>query len=104
MEATIRFKDGTEIKAEQNGNSLIVSAKPTFPEDLSVVTIITEESTQEIDDAILVECASVDNRYWFAFIGKSESVKQAETIAALKSENNMLVECILEISEVVYGE
>lgn len=60
---TIVFSDGLEIQAEQNGNCYIVDEKPDFPADLSVVTI----GEQEMENVAIVECASIDGKYWFAF-------------------------------------
>lgn len=69
----IVFLSGDEIEAEVNGGSYIVDEKPDFPSDLTVVTIIDAEGTEkEIKNAQLVECASVDGRYWFAFNELSE--------------------------------
>lgn len=59
----IIFSDGTEIVAEQNGTCYIVDEKPDFPEDLSTVII----GEQVLENVALVECASIDGRYWFAF-------------------------------------
>ena len=63
METTIKFKNGTEIIAEENGGCYIVGKKPKFPEDLSVV----EAGDRTFVNAFVIECASVDDRYWFAF-------------------------------------
>lgn len=51
---------------------------------------------------MLIECASVDNRYWFTFIEKPLDVKQAERIAELEMKNEFLEGCIMEMSEEVY--
>lgn len=100
MEARIIFIDGTEITAEINGNCFITQNKPTFPADMSTVTVESEDGEQVYDNAYLIECASVDGRYWFAF-GK-ESQMEA-TIRELRETNDMLTECILEMSEIIYG-
>lgn len=71
----IVFKNGMEIEAEQNGSSLIVDTKPDFPADLSAVTIIGADGEHTYNNAEIVECASVDGRYWFAFIEIPESVR-----------------------------
>jgi len=63
MEAKITFKNGTEITAEQNGSCFIVDEKPEFPTDLSIV----EAGEMVFKNAQLIECASVDGRYWFTF-------------------------------------
>lgn len=60
---TIIFSDGTEVVAEQNGTCYIVNEKPDFPADMSMVTI----GEQVLENMALVECASIDGRYWFAF-------------------------------------
>lgn len=101
MEATIRFKNGEVITAEENGGSYIVDAKPQFPDDLDDIRIETEQSVTTFAHAQLVECAHVDRRYWFSFV---EVDPRDIKIAQLQSDNNMLIECILEISEVVYGD
>ena len=104
MEAIIKFKNGDEITAEVNGSCYVVDKKPSIPKDLTDVTITENGQGTTIEDAIFVECASVDNRYWFTLIEKPENQKQAEEIALLKADNAMLTECILEMSEVVYGD
>lgn len=68
MEAKITFKNGAEMTAEKNGDCLIVAAKPTFPADMSLVTVECEDGSQEYHNAEVVECASIDGRYWFAFV------------------------------------
>lgn len=67
--AKIIFKDGTEINAEQNGSCFITYTKPDFPADLSRVIIKAQKETK-LKNAQLVECASVDERYWFTFLGE----------------------------------
>ena len=62
----IIFNDENYVEAEQNGDCYIVDEKPQFPHDLSNVTIEGEEIVH-FDNAKLIECASVDGRYWFAF-------------------------------------
>ena len=64
----ITFNDGTKITAEVNGNSYIVDEKPEFPEDLTDVVIEKNEEEKTIKDARIIECASIDGRYWFAII------------------------------------
>lgn len=101
MEATINFKNGETLTVEKNGDCYILAAKPEFPEDLADLEIVSEEGTREYEHAILVECASIDGRYWFAFI--EEDPKERE-LRELRETNDMLTECILEMSEVVYGD
>ena len=61
-EVKIIFKDGTELTVERNGSSFITDEKPAFPEDLKNITI----EGQTIANGRIIECASVDGRYWFA--------------------------------------
>ena len=72
MEARIRFKDGTEIIAIQNGNCFIVSNKPVFPDDLSLVTVRNIDGEVTYKNATVQECASVDEMYWFTFVEMSD--------------------------------
>lgn len=79
---TITFKDGTQIEAERNGDSLITDDKPTFPVDLSEVTITGEDEEKELNYAEIVECAAIDERYWFALIEVPEAVRESKQIRA----------------------
>lgn len=63
----ITFKNGREIEAEANGSSLITESKPDFPSDLSSVTVTGTDGERIYRDAEIIECAFVDNRYWFSF-------------------------------------
>lgn len=93
MQATIIFKDGDVMSVEMNGDCYITQTKPEFPEDLSTVTVQSEDGERVYHDAVLVECASIDGRYWFTF---NELSPLEKTIA-------MLTDCILEMSEIIYG-
>jgi hypothetical protein len=63
----VTFADGTTLTAVLNGNSLITDTKPSIPDNLSIVTITGDETNETIMNARLVECASVDGRYWVTF-------------------------------------
>lgn len=104
MEAVIRFKNGDEITAEVNGNSYITAKKPSFPKDLTGITITSGDNVTEIEEGMLVECAVCpgDTRYWFTLCEKPLDVKQAERIAELEEKNAFLEGCIMEMSEEVY--
>ena len=85
----IIFNDGTRLQVEQNGTSFILDEKPEFPSDMSRVTIENDEGTQVIENAELVECASIDNRYWFTFIEISrEKMLERALYAILGVTNN----------------
>lgn len=69
MEATkIIFKNGVTITVEQNGNCFITTDVPEFPEDMSEVTVERAGNTNIFHNAEVMECASIDGRYWFTFI------------------------------------
>lgn len=70
--AVITFLDGSEIAVEVNGDSFILDEEPEFPDDLSAVTITEGEDTRELWNVKVQECASIDGRYWFAFVQISE--------------------------------
>lgn len=63
----ITFKNGLKIEAEVNGSSLITDSRPEFPSDLSAVTVAGADGERIYRDAEIIECASVDSRYWFSF-------------------------------------
>lgn len=99
--ATIIFKDGTEIEAEVNGNNLITAEEPDFPEDLSLVIVRGDDFEWVYHYAEITQAAGNDNRYWFVFTEIPEDVRE---IRQLRADNDMLTECILEMSEIIYGE
>lgn len=82
MEALIIFADGTELAVEKNGDCYITANKPAFPADLSTVTVESEDGNREYHDAILVECASIDGRYWFAFMELSDADRATRQMQA----------------------
>ena len=102
MEATIKFKNGTEIEAKVNADCYITDVKPDFPSDMTGLVIEREDGNKEYDDPILIECASVDGKYWFAFNEKPEEQILKEEIRQLQMQNEFLEGCIMEMSEEVY--
>lgn len=101
MEVKITFSSGEIITAEQNGGSFITEQKPGFPAVLGVVTVESAYGGVRIyNDPQIVECASVDGRYWFSFVEESQQQKR---IRQLEEENDTLLECLLEMSEIVYA-
>lgn len=63
----IRFKDGTEIEADVNGNNFITNTEPDFPDDLSEVTIVRGEEEEVLRNTFVQQSAGLDDRYWFIF-------------------------------------
>lgn len=94
MEATITFKSGMTITAEMTGNCFIKDSKPSFPEDLSEVTVETEEQTIVYHNAMVQEAASVDGNYWWCFVEKDPR----------DVEIQMLEDAIIELAEIIGGE
>lgn len=101
MDARIVFNDKTEMTVEQNGSCFVLDEKPAFPDDLSAITIVSNEETIFLNNCKVQECASTDGRYWFTLIPET---KEEKNIRELKEQNEMLTECLLEISEIIYGE
>lgn len=99
MEARIIFKDGTELTAEKNGDSFITTQTPAFPADLSEVEVQCEEGNRTYYNVLVTDCASIDGRYWFAFV---EQNQEQQTIKELPDRVTLCEECIMEMSEEVY--
>lgn len=78
----IIFKNGMEIDAEENGGSLITDSKPDFPDDLSSVTVTGDFGERIYKNAEVIECASVDGRYWFTFREIPEAARAARQMQA----------------------
>lgn len=99
MEARIVFKNGKSLMAEQNGNCFIVNEIPTFPEDLTEVTVISGDQQTVLHYVMIQEAASIDGRYWFCMVEESAEDRQlreqAERIVFLEN-------CLMEMSEEVY--
>lgn len=82
MNATITFNNGLQIQAEQNATSFITNIKPDFPDDLSFVTVYGENGEEYYQNAEIIECASVDARYWFGIREVPESERKQKQMQA----------------------
>lgn len=100
MVVKIKFDNGDIIVAEQNGNAFITEQKPSFPANIGLVTVDGTDGVRTYNEPQIVECASVDGRYWFCFVEESSLQKR---IRQLESQNETLLECLLEMSEIVYA-
>ena len=83
---TISWIDGSPtLEAEVNGGSFIVDEKPEFPAVLSVVTLSYSNGNEAtLNNARIIECASVDGRYWFTIQEIPQDViDKAETQAKI---------------------
>ena len=67
---------------------------------LGVVTVESEDGVRTYNEPQIVECASVDGRYWFCFVEETPLKKR---IRQLEANNDALLECLLEMSEIVYA-
>ena len=80
--AKITFTNGMVVEAEENASSLITERKPDFPSDLSVVTVTGTNGEHVYKNAEIIECASVDGRYWFSFREISEKERASKQLQA----------------------
>lgn len=95
----IVFNDKTEITVGINGNSFIADKKPDFPDDLTNISV-TGDQGMHFDNAILVECASVDTKYWFSFAEKSKSdIEREELLSIIGEQNDAIDELTIAILE-----
>ncbi len=74
----ITFSNGDEITAERNGNSYIVDEEPQFPDNLESITITEGDNETVIEHGRIIECASVDERYWFTIEEVPEQERKLE--------------------------
>ena len=98
MEVKITFGSGETIAAEKNGESLITQQKPSFPEELGLVRVQADNGSRTYDDPHVVECASVDGRYWFCFVEESPQEKR---IRQLAEENEILAGAVEELAAII---
>lgn len=93
----IRFKDGSVVEAERNGSCFIVDEKPLFPKNLDDITIDGETSAI-ISHGKIIECASIDGRYWFTIT--EVPPEELEKVALLKKLDDA-ESAVAELSELV---
>ena len=99
MEVKITFGNGEIITAEKNGESLIAQQKPGFPAVLGVVTVESADGGVRIyNDPQIVECASIDGRYWFCFVEESPQEKR---MRQLVEENEILAGAVEELAAII---
>ena len=81
--------------AEQNGTCYIANVKPDFPEKFSTVAITGDDPEQNrvYHNAELIECYSIDGRYWFAF---HELTPDELYRKQLDDERNMVLDLIAD--------
>ena len=91
----IIFTNGSIITAEQNGTCFITDAKPDFPDDLSTVIVTGDDPLPNYTyhNTEIIECASIDGRYWFAF---HELTPDELYRKQLDDERSMMLDLIAE--------
>ena len=73
--------------------------KPGFPAVLGVVTVeSTEGGVRIYNDPQIVECASIDGRYWFCF---AEESPQEKRMRQLVEENEILAGAVEELAAII---
>lgn len=90
MQVKIIFIDETTIIAELNGSTYITEDRPIFPEDLSTVTIKSDSQIQILHNVEIVECASIDDRFWFGLHEKTIQQLENEHIRNIVSETTQV--------------
>ena len=98
MEVKITFGNGEIITAEKNGESLIAQQKPGFPAVPGVATVESEDGVRTYNEPQIVECASIDGRFWFCFV---EDSPQEKRIRQLAEENEILAGAVEELAAII---
>ena len=104
---SITLSDGTVLGAlELNGNNYIADGlidDTVFAGKLGKITISDGEHTETYEDMVLLSNRVENGRSWLVFGQKTQQEKAMERLAELESQNQMLMECLLEMSEMVYA-
>ena len=105
---TIILGDKTEItNLELNGNNFIselIIKDEIFSEDnLANVIIKGDNGSKEFHDMYIAANRVIDGKSWFVIAEKTEEMRRDERIAQLEAQNEALLECLLEMSEIVYA-
>lgn len=104
---SITMADGTVLSDfELNGNNYIADRpidNAVFAGKLGRITISDGERTETYEDMVLLSNRVENGRSWLVFGQKTQQEKAMERLAELESQNQMLTECLLEMSETVYA-
>ena len=93
--ATIRFSDGTELQAEMNGTCFILDNKPSFPADLTIVTVEIDGEVTRYRNAKVQKCASIDGRYWWTLVEESPTVIKFREIDHVEEKHQADIDYLL---------
>lgn len=91
--AKITFSNGEEIIVEVNGDSFIVDEAPAFPDNLEDIIIEKDGQKETIAHGRIVECASLDGRYWFAI----NEITEGERILEIMQSNILYIAMMTDV-------
>lgn len=104
---TITLNNGTKLEnLTLNGNNFIsekIIENAVFDGNLDRVEISDGEKTTVYEDMFLASNRVDGGKSWIVLLEKSDEMKRQEQIEALKTQNETLLQCILEMSEIVYA-
>ena len=104
----VMLADGTEFDALPDGaGNLIVSdiGKSVFTDsNLNEVTIEDGRRKDTFVDQVLRDFTEVAGGIRIRLSERNDIEKIQKENAQLRADNDMLIECILEMSEIIYGE
>lgn len=104
---TITLNDGSKIEnLTLNGNNFISDKMindSIFENNLNHVEISDGTNTTAYDGMFLASNRVDGGKSWFVLLEKTAEMKRQEQIDDLKAQNETLLQCILEMSEIVYA-
>ena len=104
---TITLNNGTKLKnLTLNGNNFIsekIIEDAVFDGNLKRVEISDGEKTTVYEDMFLASNRADGGKSWIVLLEKTDEMKRQEQIEELKVQNETLLQCILEMSEIVYA-
>lgn len=104
---TITLNNGTKLEnLTLNGNNFIsdkIIEDATFDGNLKRVEISDGTDTKVYEDMFLASNRVDGGKSWIVLLEKTDEMKRQEQIEELKVQNETLLQCILEMSEIVYA-
>lgn len=104
---TITLNNGTKLEnLTLNGNNFIsekIIEDAVFDGNLKRVEISDGEKTTVYEDMFLASNRVDGGKSWIVLLEKTDEMKRQEQIEDLKAQNETLLQCILEMSEIVYA-
>lgn len=104
---TITLNNGTKLEnLTLNGNNFIsekIIEDAVFDGNLKRVEISDGEKTTVYEDMFLASNRVDGGKSWIVLLEKTDEMKRQEQIEELKVQNETLLQCILEMSEIVYA-